>query len=111
MGLLRFARKDKWRRWGHCEEYSDEAISINLTFAIGSEAREFAFLRLNACGCKEKYRRILLSTKKGTGSPVPFFVDRVITSQPVPVQLAVLLLFFAPPAELRKTRYSYSTIP
>ena len=35
-GLLHFARKDKWRLCRHCEECSDDAISINLTFAIGS---------------------------------------------------------------------------
>jgi hypothetical protein len=36
MGLPRFARKDEWRFCGHCEECGDEAISISLTFAIGS---------------------------------------------------------------------------
>jgi hypothetical protein len=36
MGLPRFARKDEWRFYGHCEECGDEAISISLTFAIGS---------------------------------------------------------------------------
>jgi len=36
-GLLRFARNDKWCLRSHCEESSDEAISINFTFAIGSK--------------------------------------------------------------------------
>jgi len=39
-GLLRFARKDKWRLCGHCEESIDVAISINLTFAIGASKRK-----------------------------------------------------------------------
>jgi len=29
-------RKDTLRLCGHCQECSDEAISINMTFAIGS---------------------------------------------------------------------------
>ena len=44
MGLLCFARKDKWRLCGHCEERSDEAIAINFTFAIGSYVTDFFML-------------------------------------------------------------------
>jgi hypothetical protein len=32
-------RKDILRRCGHCEECGDEAISINMTFAIGSHIK------------------------------------------------------------------------
>ena len=31
LGFGSHARKDKWRLCGHCEECSDNAISINLT--------------------------------------------------------------------------------
>jgi hypothetical protein len=32
MGLPRFARKDEWRFYGHCEGCGDEAISIKFDF-------------------------------------------------------------------------------
>jgi len=43
MELLRSARKDNGRLCGHCEECSDEAIALNLTFAIGSFLYSFLY--------------------------------------------------------------------
>jgi hypothetical protein len=59
MSLPRFARKDEWRFCGHCEECGDEAISISLTFAIGSN-NYFGFLPQEIFNCKIKELAVVL---------------------------------------------------
>jgi len=63
MGLPRFARNDKWRLCGHCEERSDEAISINWTFAIGSMERKIKNPELKKSGKYCYYLYEFLSSK------------------------------------------------